>query len=252
MTTMLNRLALSALLASALVSLTSADPVPLTPGPGDIFREGADCTFTWTPDPTGLWKVMNVELMTGSNFAMVHLDTVATLDGTSLAVTSFTYPCPAVNPNSAIYFYQFTSPASSNRTWTTRFTIADPTGATTPPSEPTQPGTNEPIPWGIGALEDPSSARPAPPGGGGSGTPAANATTSVNATTSRSALTYAPPTTSRLVTSSSSVIPPTTRASAAATATSGAGSALAAAAGERALKALVVVGSAAVAFVVFL
>jgi len=244
---MLNRLALATLIASALVSLIRADPVPTAPGPGDVFTEGADCTFAWTPDPTGVWRVMNVELMTGSNFAMIHLDTVATLDGTSQAVTSFSYPCPAVNPNSAIYFYQFTSPASTNRTWTTRFAIADPSGATTPPSESTQPGTNEPIPWGIGALEDPASARPAPPGGGGSNTNTTSAITSTSSSASTSSLR----TTSRLPTSSIAA-PNTTRASATASATSGAGPALAAVAGERAFKAIAAIGAAAVSFLVFL
>lgn len=247
---MFTRFALSALLASSLIPLISADPVPTAPGPGDVFKEGGDCTFTWTPDTTGVWKVMNVELMTGSNLGMIHLDTVATLDGTSTTDTTFTYTCPAVIPNSAIYFYQFSSPASPNRTWTTRFTIADPTGATTPPTEATQPGTNAPIPWGTGALQDPSKARPAPVGGGGSG----NGTATTNSTTATASSLSQPPAT---MSSTPTGAPLTTSAGSSSaapspTATNAATPGLAAAAGTRALKALVAVGGAAVAFVVFL
>jgi hypothetical protein len=65
--------ALSALLVSIFAPAIRADPTPLTPGPGDVFNQGEQCTFSWTPDPTGTWKVMNVQLMTGDNFAMVHL-----------------------------------------------------------------------------------------------------------------------------------------------------------------------------------
>lgn len=243
---MFTLLTLSAILASCILPAVHADPVPLTPGPGDVFREGGDCTFTWTPDPTGTWNVMNIELMTGSNFAMVHLDTVATVDGTSAAETSFTYPCPAVVPNSAIYFYQFSSPASTNRTWTTRFTITDPSGASTPPTEETQPGGAE-IPWGTGALEDPASGRPAPAGGGGSG----NVTGTSIASTTSAVPTTTPLQTPRFTQSSR---PPTTTsaatAAAAATSTSAAAvSGLGAAAAQQAVRALVALASTAVVFV---
>lgn len=75
---------------------------------------------------------------------------------------SFQYPCPEVSPYSAIYFYQFTSPHTTNKTWTTRFTIASPSGASTPPANPRQPGSNDPIPWGIGNLVDESNSVPPP------------------------------------------------------------------------------------------
>ena len=67
-----------------------------------------------------------------------------------------------VTPNSAIYFYQFSTPAApTNLTWTTRFTIAAADGSTTSPANQNEPdGQN--IPWGTGALVDPSTAVPAP------------------------------------------------------------------------------------------
>lgn len=61
----------------------------------------------------------------------------------------YTYPCPNVSPNSAIYFYQMTL-AGADPTWTTRFTIADAKGETTKPKHATQAGEN--IPWGTGKL----------------------------------------------------------------------------------------------------
>lgn len=91
-----------------------------------------------------------------------------------------------VTPNSAIYFYQFSTPAApTNLTWTTRFTIAAADGSTTPPENQNEPdGQN--IPWGTGALVDPSTAVPPPSyltGGStaassGSGTGVASATSS--------------------------------------------------------------------------
>jgi len=162
-------LATAAFLASAIV--VRADPNPTAPGPGAIFNEGSQCTINWSADSSGTWKTMNIQLMTGDNFNMVPLTTVATVDGTS--TTSYSWTCPQVTPNSAIYFYQFTSPASSNTLWTTRFAIADANGNTTPPSQQTQPGTGAKIPWGTGALTNPSQSKPPPTGGA---TSAANVT----------------------------------------------------------------------------
>jgi len=159
---MLTLLTLGALLASS--SLVRADVNPTAPGPTDVYKEGGTCHIAWDPDTTGTWKVMNIELMTGSNLQMVHLTTVTTLDGTSTTVTTFDYPCPEVTPNSQIYFYQFTSPGANTTLWTTRFTIADASGASTPPTEATQPTTGEAIPWGTGALVNPADATPPPAG----------------------------------------------------------------------------------------
>lgn len=145
-----------------------ADPDPSEPGPGSVYNEGSTCHISWDPDTSGTWKTMNIELMCGDNYNMIHLTTVATVDGTDTTKTSYDYPCPEVTPNSAIYFYQFTSPDSSDTLWTTRFAIADADGKTTPPANQTQPNGDD-IPWGVGALVDPSSATPPPTKGSGGG-----------------------------------------------------------------------------------
>ncbi len=62
---------LAALIAGS--ALVRADPVPTAPGPGDVFKVGGQCTFTWDVDTTGVWKEMNVELMSGSNLQMNHI-----------------------------------------------------------------------------------------------------------------------------------------------------------------------------------
>jgi hypothetical protein len=69
---MFSRSAFSALFLSiALVAL--ADVTPTDPGPGQVFQAGAACAIAWTPDTTGTWKTLNIELMTGDNINMVHL-----------------------------------------------------------------------------------------------------------------------------------------------------------------------------------
>jgi uncharacterized membrane protein YgcG len=124
--------------------------VPTAPGPGDSFRVGQQCTMTWTAGTAGRWKEMTIDLMTGANQAMVKVTNVASnIDGTSL--TSYSWTCPDVSPNSAIYFYQFTDKNGANPTWTTRFTIASSDGSTTTPSNADQPN-GDAIPWGTGAL----------------------------------------------------------------------------------------------------
>lgn len=68
---MFTRLFFGALVAGA--ALVRADPNPSEPGPGDIFNEGATCHISWEPDTSGVWKVMNIELMSGSNLNMNHI-----------------------------------------------------------------------------------------------------------------------------------------------------------------------------------
>jgi len=158
---MFGALALSALFTALLVQ---GDATPKFPGPGVIQTEGQTCRIEWDGDTnsTTAWKNMSIQLMTGSNFEMIHLTTVASgLDGTLTGF--FTYPCPDVTPQSAIYFYQHTSPLSPNKAWTTRFTIVGADGASVPPANAVQPGSGEAIPWGVGALADPSEATPPPP-----------------------------------------------------------------------------------------
>ncbi|KAK7440406.1 hypothetical protein VKT23_017044 [Stygiomarasmius scandens] len=151
-----------ALLIASAPALVSAIVTPSSPGPGDVFKAGSDCKLTWKADSqsTSQWKDMAIELMTGDNFHMVHITTVTTgQDGT--ADGQFTFTCPEVTPNSAIYFYQFSSPSTSDLTWTTRFTIAGADGSTSEPSNSTQPDGSA-IPWGTGALVDPSKGSAAP------------------------------------------------------------------------------------------
>jgi hypothetical protein len=55
-----------------------ADPSPNTPSPGAVYNAGAQCPIAWGVDSTGLWKTMNIQLMTGSNLAMVPLTSAFT------------------------------------------------------------------------------------------------------------------------------------------------------------------------------
>ncbi|EAU90746.1 hypothetical protein CC1G_04015 [Coprinopsis cinerea okayama7 len=156
---------LSALTSIVLAAstLVRADVVPSEPGPGAVYTAGETCTVSWDGDRESdtLWKDMSIQFMTGSNYDMVHIDTIASdLDGTVSG--RFSWPCPEVDPYATIYFYQFTSPHTSTKTWTTRFTITSPDGETVEPEFPEQPGTGDAIPWGIGNLVDPSGARPPP------------------------------------------------------------------------------------------
>ncbi|KAG6908738.1 hypothetical protein DXG01_003442 [Tephrocybe rancida] len=129
---------------------------------GDIQTAGKTCHIAWGGDtpPKTEWKDMTIEFMTGDNFNMVHLTTVATdRDGT--VAGSFDWICPQVNPNAAIYFYQFRSPHTPDYAWTTRFPIASSSGKVTSPPESKQ-SDGAAIPWGKGALVDPSKASPPP------------------------------------------------------------------------------------------
>lgn len=139
------------ILASTTAMFVHADPDPTSPGPGDVFIEGQACSINWNPDTTGVWKTMIIQLKTGDNFDMVNLTTVGTVDGTDPTKASFSYPCPQVTPHSPIYFYQFSSPASTNSVWTGRFTITDSSTDIVPPAQSTQPD-GEAIPWGTGQL----------------------------------------------------------------------------------------------------
>jgi hypothetical protein len=69
---MFSRLALPTFILSSLF-LVLADPTPTGPSPGQSFNEGSNCTVTWTPDTTGVWKSLDIELMTGDNINMVFL-----------------------------------------------------------------------------------------------------------------------------------------------------------------------------------
>lgn len=195
---MFSRSAFSTLFLSiALVAL--ADVTPTDPSPGQVFQAGAACAIAWNPDTTGTWKTLNIELMTGDNNNMIHLTTVGTVDGTASPGT-FSFPCPAVTPAAPIYFYQFSSPAATDKQWTGRFTITSVAGQTVPAPNQVQPD-GQAIPWGTGALVDPSKAVPAPSylNGGNPTSPTGN-TTIANATP-------AVPTSNTMVVKSSAVLP---------------------------------------------
>ncbi|KAG8780153.1 hypothetical protein FRC15_009729 [Serendipita sp. 397] len=146
----------SALAALLLASLVRSEPVPLEPSGTSVFNEGGNCTILWTPDTTGVWTTMNIELMTGDNFNQVHLKTVATVDGTDATNPSFSYPCLSVTPNARIYFYKFSSPATSDILFTTRFTIADASGNSVSATQSQTATNGDVVAYGTGALEDPS------------------------------------------------------------------------------------------------
>lgn len=131
--------------------LARADPNPIIPGPGDSYKEGGNCQIEWEPDTTGKWTNMLIELKTGDNYNMVSLQAITTIDGTK--ESKYTYPCPDVSPNSAIYFYEFSCSAVPDKYWTTRFTITDKDGKSTPPANSTQPNGDK-IPWGVGSRID--------------------------------------------------------------------------------------------------
>lgn len=61
--------------AAALVGVAHADVTPSEPGPGSSYQAGGTCTLSWIGDAesTTAWSDMSIQLMTGSNFDMVHL-----------------------------------------------------------------------------------------------------------------------------------------------------------------------------------
>ena len=67
---MLSSVLFTTVLAAVLVN---ADPSPSEPSPGSVFKEGENCRIAWDVDATGTWKTMNIELMSGSNWAMNHI-----------------------------------------------------------------------------------------------------------------------------------------------------------------------------------
>ncbi|RSH95648.1 hypothetical protein EHS25_000740 [Saitozyma podzolica] len=139
-----------------LLGLASAIVTPTSPDATTVVKQGDQITALWTADPTGTWKNVGIQLMTGDNLDMIALETLATgIDGTT--TTSFSAAAPAVSPNAAIYFLQFTNGGDmTNVTWTTRFTIAGADGSSTQPTNSTvYSGTT--VAWGTGVLLDSNS-----------------------------------------------------------------------------------------------
>ncbi|KIK05660.1 hypothetical protein K443DRAFT_334822 [Laccaria amethystina LaAM-08-1] len=240
---------LTFLLALASPLLIRADVTPSEPSPGESFNAGSPCTVGWIGDTvsTTTWKNMAIELMTGDNFNMVHLTTVATnQDGT--VDGHFQFTCPEVTPYSAIYFYQFTSSLTTDATWTGRFTIASPTGASSPPPNATQPDTGDAIPWGTGALNDPSNAVAAPSLSGSGATP----TTASGASLSRSASSTAHSSMSSISSSSSSSVSSSSSAASASSTSASSGVAGKMIIDSRVWATMVSLGASAMAFMLLL
>ncbi|KAK1224060.1 hypothetical protein PQX77_008390 [Marasmius sp. AFHP31] len=166
---------------SALVAVRG-DAIPTSPGPGDVFNQGSMCRTSWIGDADGNWADMKIQLMTGDNFNMIEVATVATgLNGNQGG--TFEFKCPKVEPYSAIYFFQYTAPGRYP-TWATRFTIADKNGNSTPPPESTQPD-GAAIPWGVGRLAGDSN--PPPPVTTSTSTTSSESSTSTSTTSSSAA-----------------------------------------------------------------
>lgn len=175
--------AFALIIATLTAFAVRADVTPTEPGPRTTCRQGQKCRTAWKGDTNGKSANMAIELMTGDNFNMVHLTTVATgLDGNRDG--SLQFDGLEVNPFSAVYFLQFSSPQSSNFTWTTRFAIADLDGKTVPPPEDKQPN-GERVPWGTGHLVNPADAKP-PPSFQNTSTSSASASASASQSSSSS------------------------------------------------------------------
>ncbi|KAL9934136.1 hypothetical protein V8E36_007218 [Tilletia maclaganii] len=166
---------------------------PTAPGPGDVYRAGSDIPIQWDPDTSGSnkWKQTTIRLMTGSNLNMSQLAVVGVIDGTDASTTELKWTAPEVDPYSAIYFFQFDhgGQAQKDPTWTTRFTIASPSGQTVPPPFSRQPENldNPPIPYGNGALASgPSSSSGGSSDSEGSSTAASSSSSTTDAETATS------------------------------------------------------------------
>ncbi|KAG8771191.1 hypothetical protein FRC12_003802 [Ceratobasidium sp. 428] len=191
-----SKVAVAAIVATV-AGVVSAAPNPTEPSSTSVFNVGKDCTIKWDVDSTGTWKQMNIQLMTGDNWNMIPVTTVAqNIDATDATKNTFSYTCPEVTPTSAIYFYQFSSPANAtDLLWTTRWTMAGPNGETTPPTETTQPDGQK-IAWGKGALVDPSKAVPPPAYLGGNQAASSTGTASGSAAVSSTVVVTTPVATS--------------------------------------------------------
>ncbi|WWD15648.1 hypothetical protein CI109_100070 [Kwoniella shandongensis] len=135
----------------SLATLSSATITPTSPDGATVVKVGQEINALWTTDSTDGWNNVEIQLMTGDNFNMVPLATVASgIDGTT--ATSYSFVAPDVTPYSKIYFLQFSNAGNATAlTWTTRFTIAGADGSTTEPTNSTvYSGTN--VQWGTGTL----------------------------------------------------------------------------------------------------
>jgi len=69
------------------VFFSRAQVNPSEPSPGSVYPEGGSCPIVWGGDPKSVdtWKNMDIELMTGDNFDMIHVtsELYSLLDETS-------------------------------------------------------------------------------------------------------------------------------------------------------------------------
>ena len=164
-------------------SSASSAPSPLTPS---TTNEGSPLLIQWDTTTNQAWKSMEITFMTGSNQNMTELYTVATgIDGTSSGAGKLLWTAPNVSPNSAIYFFQFTH-NGQDPTWTTRFAIADSTGAVSSPPYAKQP-EGPAIPWGLGKIVSGSVSAASSTGSSSSSASASGASASVLTSASSSA-----------------------------------------------------------------
>jgi hypothetical protein len=82
---------------------------------------------------------------------------VGQVDATDPSVTSYNWSCPSVSPPAPIYFYQFSSPYSTEPFWSGRFTIAAADGQTVAAPEVQFPGEHGGPPisilWGNATID---------------------------------------------------------------------------------------------------
>lgn len=75
------------------------------PSGNSVANVGTTLVTQWGADQTGTWTNLKVELMSGSNYAMIALQTVCeNIDATTQTQCSF--QVPNVSPYSKIYFLQ--------------------------------------------------------------------------------------------------------------------------------------------------
>ncbi|KAM0751683.1 hypothetical protein T439DRAFT_216321 [Meredithblackwellia eburnea MCA 4105] len=137
---------------------------PTFPGGGNVtFTTGQACSFSYGLDTTKTWTNMAVDLMSGANLQMVNVTRIVQGVDATTGTGTYNYTCPAVTPNSDIYFYQFVNeaPTTPEKLWTSRFTIAAANGSVVAPMNPSQPN-EDPIPWGVGSLDTSSSSTATP------------------------------------------------------------------------------------------
>ncbi|VDB85399.1 unnamed protein product [Peniophora sp. CBMAI 1063] len=129
--------------------------IPTGPNSRDVFTAGQNCTIQWTTTAGPAWDSFDIDLMSGSNTNMTLVTNVTRgVNATNGSASPFNWNCPEVEPYAKIYFYQFTSSSnSSEKEWTTRFTIQSLDGQSEPPAHVSQGyGQYGTVPWGDGHL----------------------------------------------------------------------------------------------------